>query len=72
MKQDIKNQYGMTIGFSKESATRIDYYLFTGGMIGFWDKRTKKYIAIGKGGSGVKAYSDIGAGHVYQVWLENK
>ncbi len=44
----------ITIGLCKETAIKIDYYLFTGGMIGFWDKSTKKYIAIGKGGSGVK------------------
>lgn len=67
MRRDIKNQYGAVIGFSKEDKNRIEYYLLVGGMIGFWDKRTQRYIAMGKAGSGMKAQSDIGVGEVYRL-----
>jgi hypothetical protein len=67
MRNDIKDQYGKTIGYSKDVGNRIEYYLLTRGMIGFWDKRTKYYIAVGLGGSGIRAMSDIGTGQVFQL-----
>lgn len=70
MRNDIRNQYGAVIGYSRDSSTRVDYYTLQNGMIGYWDKRIKRYIAIGKGGSGMKAQSDIGTGEVFRLAAE--
>ncbi len=72
MRNEIKNQYGVPIGYSQEDGNRIEYFVLGshGGKIGYWDKNQKQYVSLGLGGCGVTAKSDIGAGHVYQVYVQ--